>query len=207
MQQWDIQSHFWILTLNQSYQSPFILLAPLTTMTCKNPQTSKNTLSCNARLDLALKSYQNNPKQSVRGLAKQFEVAPSTLQDWLAGGASCTKVMSSRHCLGPTKTKVLASHALEMQKLHFPLTQQDIRPEARHIWYSKDPAAEACGDMLGVNWYNQVFLKDNLEMVNKMGKGLDWDRATCTSHLQLAAWYEDVHFEFHKSLHYPNLST
>ena len=82
---------------------------------------------------------------------------------------------------------MLASHALKMQKLHFPLTPQDIRLKAQHIWYSKDPAAEAHGDTLGVNWYNQVFFKDNLEMVNKMGKGLDLDRATCTSHLQLAA--------------------
>ena len=27
--------------------------------------------------------------------------------------------------------------------------------------------------MLGVNWYNEVFLRDNPEMANKMGKGLD----------------------------------
>ena len=114
--------------------------------------------------------------------------------------------MLSRRRLSPTETKVLALHALEMQKLHFPLTPQDIRLEAQRIWYSKDPAAEARGDTLGVNWYNQVFLKDNPEMVNKMGKGLDRDRATCASHSQLAAWYEDVHFEFRKSLHYPNLS-
>ena len=101
---------------------------------------------------------------------------------------------------------MLASHVIEMQKLHFPLTPQDVRLEAQHIWYSKNPTAEACGDTLGVNWYNQVFLKDNLEMVNKMGKGLDWDRATCTSHSQLAAWYKDVCFDFCKSLHYSNLS-
>ena len=175
-------------------------------MTRKKPHTSENTLSHDERLALALKYYQNNPKQSVRGLAKQFEVAPSTLQDQLAGGASHTEAMSSRHCLSPTEIKVLASHALEMQKLHFPLTPQDIRLEAQHIWYSKDPAPEAHGDTLGVNWYNQVFLKDNPEMVNKMGKGLDRNRATCASHLQLAAWYKDVHFEFCKSLHYPNSS-
>lgn len=106
-------------------------------MTCKKPQTSKYTLSRDERLALALKSYQNNPKQSVRGLATQFEVAPSTLQDRLAGRASRTEAMSSRRHLSPTETKVLASHAIEMQKLHFPLTTQDIRLEAQHIWYSR----------------------------------------------------------------------
>ena len=52
----------------------------------------------------------------------------------------------SKHHLSPTETKVLAEHAMKMQKLHFPLTPQDIRLEAQRLWYSTDPAAEACGD-------------------------------------------------------------
>ena len=121
--------------VNQSYQSAFVLLALLTTMTHKKPQTSANMFSHDDRLRLALKSYQTNPKQSVRCLAKHFEVSPSTLQDWLAGAAFHTVEMSSRHCLSPTETKVLAEHAIEMQKFHFPLTPQDIKLEAQCIWY------------------------------------------------------------------------
>ena len=102
--------------------------------------------------------------------------------------------MTSWHHLSPTETKVLAEHAAEMQRLHFLLTPQDIRLEAQHLWYLKDPAAEACGDKLGVNWYSWVCLKDNPEMVNKMGKGLDQNWATCANHAQLAVWYDDVHF-------------
>ena len=36
--------------------------------------------------------------------------------------------------------------------------------------------------MIGIIWYNEVFLKDNPELANKMGKGLDWDQMTCASH-------------------------
>lgn len=158
-------------------------------MTRQKPKTSVDTLSRDERLALAMKSYQNDPKQSVRGLAKTFQVAPTTLQERLGGATSRTEEMSSRRCLSPTETRVLADYAVEMQKLHFPLTSQDIRLEAQCIWYSIDPAAEAHGETLGVNWYNQVFLKDNPEMVSKMGKGLDRNRATCASHAQLAAWY------------------
>ena len=140
-----------------SYQFAFVLLALSTTMICQKPKTSLDTLIHDNRLMLAMRSYQNNPKQSVRGLAKCFEVAPSTLQDWLGGVASHTDKMTSRHYLNPTETQVLAEHAIEMQKLHFPLIPQDIRLEAQHLWYLKDPAAEACRDTLGVNWYNQVF--------------------------------------------------
>ena len=185
-------SQFWIPTVDQSYQFAFVLLALSTTMTCQKPKTSSDTLSHDNRLMLAMKSYQNNPKQSVRSLAKCFKVAPSTLQDQLDGVASHTDKMTSRHHLSPTETWVLAEHVIEMQKLHFPLMPQDIRLKAQHLWYLKDPAAEAHGDTLGINWYNQVFLKDNPDMVNKMGKGLDQNRATCVSHTQLAAWYQDV---------------
>ena len=164
-------------------------------MTRQKLKTSVDTLSHDERLALELKSYQNDPKQSVRGLAKTFQVAPTTLQEQLGGATSHTEEMSSRHHLSPTETRVLADYAVEMQKIHFPLTPQDIRLEAQHIWYSKDPAAEAHGETLGVNWYNQVFLKDNPEMVSKMGKDLDQNRGTCASHAQLAAWYQDVSFK------------
>ena len=79
-----------------------------------------------------------------------------------------------------------------MQKLHFPLTPQDIRVKAQRLWHSKNKLAEAQGETIGINWYNKVFLKDNPDMENKMGKGLDWDQVTCASHTQLAAWYADV---------------
>ena len=99
---------------------------------------------------------------------------------------------------------MLAEHAIEIQKPHFPLTPQDIRLEAQCLWYSKDPAAKVYRDTLGVNWYNQVFLKNNPDMVNNMGKGLDQNRVTCVSHAQLAAWYQDV---CHKYIYRKIIST
>ena len=136
----------------------------------------------------------DNSKYLIWALANHFEVLHSTLQDQLAGAVSHSEEMTSWHHLSPTETNVLAEHATEMQKLHFLLTPQDIRLKAQHLWYSKDPAAEACGNKLGVNWYSWVFLKNNPEMVNKMGKCLDQDQATCASYAQLAVWYEDVCF-------------
>ena len=73
----------------------------------------------------------------------------------------------------------MVEHAAGMQKLYFPLTSQDIRLDAQCIWYSQDPAVEGHCDNLGVNWYSQVFLKDNPEIENKMGKGLDQNQTTC----------------------------
>ena len=110
---------------------------------------------------------------SIRDLAKCFGVAHTTLQDQIHGAISHAEEMNSQHQLSPTETWVLAEHAITMQKLHFPLTPQDIRNEAQCLWHSKNKLAEAQGEMIGVNWYNKVFLRDNPEMANKMGKGSD----------------------------------
>ena len=121
---------FWILTFYQSYWSMFILLTLSTNMTCQKPQTTAETLSCDDRFKPAMESYWNNPGHPVWSLPTHFQVAHSTLQDQLAGTVSCTEEMTSHHCLSTTETKVLAEHAAEIQKLHFPLTPQDIRLEA-----------------------------------------------------------------------------
>ena len=79
-----------------------------------------------------------------------------------------------------------------MQDLHFPLTPTDIWLEAQQIWWAKNSDANDAGLVIGVNWYREVFLKDNPDMVNKLGKGLDRNHATCASHAQLEKWYSDV---------------
>ena len=162
-------------------------------MTRPKPQTSEATLRNDEKLLAAMDCYRINTKVSIRALAKRFGVARTTLQDQIHGAISRAEEMNSRHRLSPTETRVLAEHAIAMQKLHFPLTPQDIRNEAQCLWHSKNKLAEAQGEMIGVNWYNEVFLRDNPEMANKMGKGLDQDWATCASHAQLAAWYDDVY--------------
>ena len=161
-------------------------------MTHTKAQTTQTTLSNDEKTLAAMDCYWLNSKVSIRALAKHFDVARMTLQDRIWGAISCAEEMNSRCRLSPTETCVLTDHTIEMQKLHFLLTPQDIRIKAQHLWHSKNKLAEAWGETIGINWYNKVFLKDNPDMANKMGKGLDWDRATCASHTQLAAWYADV---------------
>ena len=78
----------------------------------------------------------------------QDGVAHTTLQDWIHGAISCAEEINSQHQLSPTETWVLAEYAIAMQKLHFPLTPQDIRNEAQHLRHSKNKLAEAQGEMI-----------------------------------------------------------
>ena len=112
-------------------------------MTRPKPQTSEATLSNDEKLLAAMDCYRINTKVSIRALAKRFGVARPTLQDRIHGAISRAEEMNSRCRLSPTETWVLAEHAIVMQKLHFPLTPQDIRNEAQRLWHSKNKLAEA----------------------------------------------------------------
>ena len=136
-----------------SYQFGFLLTNLSAIMTHPKPQTSEVTLSNDEKLLAAMDCYRINTKVSIRALAKCFGVARTTLQDWIHGAISCAEEMNSQCQLSPTETRVLAEHAITMQKLHFPLTPQDIRNEAQHLWHSKNKLAEAQDEMIGVNWY------------------------------------------------------
>ena len=173
-----------------SYQFGFLLTNLSAIITRPKPQTSKVTLSNDEKLLAAMDCYWINTKVSIRALAKCFGAACTTLQDRIHGAISRAEEMNSRCQLSPTETRVLVEHAITMQKLHFPLTPQDIRNEAQRLWHSKNKLTEAQDEMIGVNWY---FWEITLRWPIRWEKGLDRDQATCASHAQLAAWYDDVH--------------
>ena len=100
--------------------------------------------------------------------------------------------MNSRQHLSLAETRALAEHAQCMQDLHFSLTPANICMEAQQIWHVRNADGNDADQVIGVNWYWEVFLKDNPDMVNKLGKGLDSNQASCASHAQLEKWYLDV---------------
>ena len=144
------------------------------------------------RLDNAHEWLLDHPNDSIRGTARHHDVSESTLQGRLNGAKSREHEMNSRRHLSLAETRALAEHAQRMQDLHFPLTPADIRLEAQWIWWARNSKANDADQMIGINWYREVFLKDNPDMVNKLGKGLDHNRATCASHAQLEKWYLNV---------------
>jgi hypothetical protein len=163
-------------------------------MTPPLPPAVPLAASMAARLDSAHEWLLDHPDDSIRGTARHHGVSESTLRGRLNGAKSREHEMNSRRCLSIAETRALAEHARRMQDLHFPLTPADIRLEAQQIWWSKNSDSEEndADSAIGVNWYREVFLTDNPDMVNKLGKGLDRNRATCASHTQLEKWYSDV---------------
>ena len=161
-------------------------------MTCATDASPQPALTRDQKLALAIQEYQDNPNQSVLGNPKRHGVAPSTLQGWLKGAQPRAVTMGDRHLISLAESQEIAAHTSHMQDLYFPLTPADIKREAEHVLHAKDPVAKANNMCLRKDWYHEVFLKDNPEMRNKLGKGLDRNWATCASQGQLTAWHEDV---------------
>lgn len=179
-----------MIKISHTILVPFCRLALL--MTPPLPPAVPLAASAAARLDIAHEWLLDNPNSSIRGTARHHGVSESTLRGRLKGAQSREHEMNSRRRLSIAETRALAGHAQRMQDLHFPLTPTDIRLEAQRIWWAKNSEANDAGLLIGVNWYREVFLTDNPDMVNKLGKGLDRNRATCASHAQLEKWYSDV---------------
>ena len=64
-------------------------------MTRPKAKTSEDTIRNAEKLLAAMDAYQINSKQSIRALAKQFDVPRTTLQDQIHGAVSRAEEMSS----------------------------------------------------------------------------------------------------------------
>lgn len=169
-----------------------VLLTLARVMTPPLPPDDPLFASKAVQLDSAHIWLLGHPDDSIQGTARHHDVSKSTLLGRLNGAISHKQEMVSQRRLSLTETRALAEHAQRMQDLHFPLTPADIQLEAQQIWWARNPEANDADQVICINWYREVFLKDNPNMVNKLRKGLDHNHATCASHTQLEKWYLDV---------------
>ncbi|KAF7573312.1 hypothetical protein PtrM4_082170 [Pyrenophora tritici-repentis] len=79
------------------------------------------------RLSLAIASYRNNPKQSVRALAAAYDVPKSTLQTRLHGVQPRSEILSTRRKLSPIEEQSLVQWILDLDRRGFPPHIIDVR--------------------------------------------------------------------------------
>jgi len=96
------------------------------TTTMPRQQRSIQT-SCEGRISLAIASYRNNPKQSVRALAAAYDVPKSTLQRRLHGTQARSEIVSVNRKLSPIEEQSLVQWILELDRRGFPPYIIDVR--------------------------------------------------------------------------------
>ena len=90
-----------------------------TTTTMPRQQRPIQT-SREGRISLAIAAYRNNPKQSVRALAKAYDVPQSTLYTRIHGTPPRSEQRSINRKLSPTEEQSLVQWVLDLDRRGFP---------------------------------------------------------------------------------------
>ncbi|RAR00893.1 plasma membrane calcium-transporting atpase 2 [Stemphylium lycopersici] len=116
------------------------------------------------RLSLAIASYRNNPKQSVRALAAAYDVPKSTLQTRLHGVQPRSEILSTRRKLSPIEEQSLVQWILDLDRRGFPPHVIDVRRMADTLLAARgqDPPPQP----VGKNWMSR-FIQSQPELQTK----------------------------------------
>jgi hypothetical protein len=91
------------------------------------PRQRPLNVSNEGRISLAVTSFNNRPRQSVRALAAAFDIPKSTLQTRLRGTQARTEIRSVNRKLSPVEEQSLVQWILDLDRRGFPPQIIDVR--------------------------------------------------------------------------------
>ncbi|KAF7569858.1 hypothetical protein PtrM4_122730 [Pyrenophora tritici-repentis] len=106
------------------------------------------------RISLAIASYHNNPKQSIRALAKAFDIPQSTLHTRIHGVQPRSETVSVNRKLSPIEEQSLVQWILDLDRRGFPPHIIDVRRMADALLAARgqDPPPQP----IGKKWFKLV---------------------------------------------------
>ena len=107
--------------------APHQILTTLSAPTTMTQQPRPKVTSREGRLSLAMVSYQNKPCQSIRALARAYNVPESTLQTRLRGVHPRSEIVSVNRKLLTTEEQSLVQWILDLNRRGFPPYIIDVR--------------------------------------------------------------------------------
>jgi len=145
--------------------------------------------SCEGRISLAIASYRNNPKQSVRTLAAAYDVPKSTLQRRLHGTQARSEIVSVNRKLSPIEEQSLVQWILELDRRGFPPYIIDVRRMADALLSARgqDPPPPP----VGKKWVSR-FIQSQSELQTKWSRRFNSQRAHYEDPAVIAAWFKLV---------------
>ena len=145
--------------------------------------------SCEGRISLAIASYYNNKKQSLRALAKAYDVPESTLRTRLHGVKPRSEIVSARRRLSPIEEHSLVQWILDLDRRGFPPHIIDVRRMADALLAARgqDPPPAPVGKC----WVSR-FIQNQPELQTKWSKRLNSQRANSEDPIAIAAWFKLV---------------
>ena len=141
------------------------------------------------RLSLAIAAYRNNQKQSLRALAKVYDVPESTLRTRLRGTQPRSETVSARRRLSPIEEQSLVQWILDLDRRGFPPHIIDVRRMADTLLAARgqDPPPPPTGKC----WVSR-FIQSHPELQKKWTRKFNSQRAYCEDPAVIAAWFKLV---------------
>jgi hypothetical protein len=141
------------------------------------------------RLSLAMASYRNNPKQSVRALAVAYDVPESTLRTRLRGTQPRSETASVNRKLSATEEQSLIQWILELDRRGFPPHIIDVRRMADTLLAARgqNPPPQP----VGKNWASR-FIQSQPELRTKWTRKFSSQRALSEDPIAITAWFKLV---------------
>ena len=141
------------------------------------------------RISLAIASYHNNPKQSLRALAMAFDIPRSTLQTRVRGTQPRSEARPANCKLSPTEEHSLVQWILDLDRRGFPPHIIDVRRMADVLLAARgqNPPPPPVGKC----WVSR-FIKNQPELQTKWSRRLNSQRASSEDPIAITAWFKLV---------------
>ena len=152
-------------------------------------QPRPKVTSREGRLSLAMVSYQNKPCQSIRALARAYDVPESTLRTRLRGVHPRSEIVSVNRKLSTTEEQSLVQWILDLNRRGFPPYIIDVRRMADALLAARgqDPPPPP----VGKNWVSR-FVNSQSELQTKWNRKVYSQRALCEDPVAISAWFNLV---------------
>ena len=150
----------------------------------RSVQTSRE-----GRISLAIASYRNNPKQSLRALAMAFDIPRSTLQTRVSDTKPRSEIRPANCKLSPIEEQSLVQWILDLDRRGFPPYIIDVRRMADALLAARgqNPPPQPTGK----KWVSR-FIQSQPELQTKWTRRLNSQRAQYEDPTTIAAWFKLV---------------
>jgi len=153
------------------------------------PQQRAQLLQKEGRLSLASISFSRNPSQSLRALARSFDVPESTLRTRLKGIHARHENPSKNRKLHLYEEQALVDWILDLDRRGFPPPIIDVRRMADTLLAARgqEPAPQPVGKC----WTSR-FINAQPELQTKWNRKFHAQRARCEDPRTISAWFRLV---------------
>ena len=141
------------------------------------------------RISLAIASYRNNPKQSIRALAKAFDIPQSTLHTRIHGVQPRSETASVNRKLSPIEEQSLVQWILDLNRRGFPPHIIDVRRMADALLAARGQNPPPAP--IGKKWVSR-FIQNQPELQTKWTRKFSSQRALSEDPVAIAAWFKLV---------------